>query len=100
MVAYLSKHWRRVLGAAAGLVWILGSVGCSPDSAAFREGRKAELRKDYDTAVIDYQQALKFQPENPKYLIAAKLARSKAGEFHFKQGMQFLAEERIDDAAR
>lgn len=80
-------------------MWILASVGCNPESSAYREGRKAELRKDYDTAVIDYQQALKFEPENPKYLIANKQARAKAGNFHYRQGMELLGEGRTDEAS-
>lgn len=78
---------------------ILASVGCNPESAAYRAGRKAELRKDYDTAVIDYQQALKYEPENPKYLIANKQARMKAGNFHYRQGMELLGQGRADEAS-
>jgi general secretion pathway protein D len=95
----LSKQPVRSLAVVGSTVWILAATSCTPDTAAFKQGRKAELRKDYDTAVIDYQQALKYQPENPKYLIANKQARTKAGNFHFRQGMQLLGEGRIDEAA-
>ncbi|HEV2383176.1 MAG TPA: hypothetical protein VG206_25705 [Terriglobia bacterium] len=94
-----SKHWVRAAVTAEVAVWVLASVGCNPESAAYREGRKAELRNDYDTAVIDYQQALKYEPENPKYLIANKQARTKAGNFHYRQGMELLGEGRADEAA-
>jgi general secretion pathway protein D len=99
LIPELTRYWARALAIAGAVVWILSAVGCAPDSAAYREGRKAEVRKDYDTAVIDYQQALKYQPENPKYLIASKLARTKAGNFHYAQGMQLLGEGRTDEAA-
>ena len=99
MIIRLSKYWVRALAIAGGAALILAATGCSPESAAFKQGRKAELRKDYDTAVINYTQALKYQPENPKYLIANKQARTRAGQFHFKQGMQMLGEGRVDEAA-
>ena len=99
MIRELTNHWFRALTIVAIALWLLAAAGCSPESAAYKAGRKAELRKDYDTAVIDYQQALKYQPENPKYLIASKQARTKAGNFHLRQGMEFLGEGRVDEAS-
>lgn len=92
-------HFGRALAAGAGAVWILATAGCSPDSAYFRQGQKAELRKDYDDAVIDYQKAVQRAPENAKYQIREKLARDKAGQYHFARGQQLLAEDRLDESA-
>jgi general secretion pathway protein D len=80
-------------------VLVLAGVACNPDAPAYRAGRKAELHKDYDTAVIDYQQAIKSEPDNPKYLIANKEARTKAGSFHYRRGMELLGEGRVEDAS-
>jgi general secretion pathway protein D len=89
----------RALAAGAGVVWVLATAGCSPDSAYFRQGRKAELRKDYDDAVIDYAKAVQRSPENAKYQIREKLARDKAGQYHLGRGQQLLSEGRLDEAA-
>ncbi len=86
----------RLFGAGATLLLCLS---CGPGDAAFRQGRKAELRKDYDTAVIDFEKALQYEPENPHYLIHDKQARTKASLFHLKQGRRLLVENRPEEAA-
>jgi general secretion pathway protein D len=83
----------------AGLALALGALACNPGSVAFREGRRAELRKDYDTAVINYEKALQYEPENSRYLIRDKLARTQSGIFHLNQGLRLLSEGRPDEAA-
>jgi hypothetical protein len=77
----------------------LAVLACSPDSAAYREGRKAELRKDYDTAVIEYEKALQREPENAKYLLGDKLARTKAGIFPLNRGLPLLSAKQPTEAA-
>lgn len=91
----MRDRWARLV--CAGAVTLL-CVGCNPGSVAFREGRKAELHADYDTAVIDYGKALQYRPENSQYLIHEKLARQKASQFHLRQGQRLLAERRTDAA--
>ncbi|HEY6293858.1 MAG TPA: secretin N-terminal domain-containing protein [Terriglobia bacterium] len=91
-------RWGRALAAAGGAVWVLSTVGCNPAAETYREGRKAELRKDYDTAIIDYEKALQQSPENPRYIISIKLARTKSGTFHLNRGLELLAEGRTDEA--
>jgi general secretion pathway protein D len=88
----------RGLAGGAGVLLVFTGFSCSPDSAAYKEGRKAELRKDYDQAVIDYNKALQYSPQNSRYMIADHLARSKAGYFHLNQGTRLLAEGRKDEA--
>ncbi len=75
------------------------AAGCGGGSVAFREGRKAELRKDYDTALVDYQKALQQEPENAKYRIHAQVAREHAAIFHLERGKDLLAKGRTEDAA-
>jgi general secretion pathway protein D len=83
----------------AGLALTLAALACNPGSVAFREARKAEQRKDYDTAIINYEKALQYEPENPRYLIGDKLARTKSGAFHLNQGLRLLSEGRTEEAA-
>jgi len=42
------------------------AMSCGPGSTAYNLARKAELRKDWDTALVNYQKALASQPENAK----------------------------------
>jgi len=86
----------RLWGAGAML---LVCLGCGGGSTVFREGRKAELRKDWDTALIKYEKALQAEPENAQYLIHEKLARTQGSLFHLKQGRRLLAGGRADEAA-
>jgi general secretion pathway protein D len=86
----------RLWGAGAMLALFLG---CGGGSTVFREGRKAEARKDWDTALVKYEKALQTEPENAKYIIHERLARTQAALFHLKQGRRLLAAGRSDEAA-
>jgi general secretion pathway protein D len=77
---------------------LLVCLGCGGGSSVFREGRKAEARKDWDTALIKYEKALQAEPENAQYLIHEKVVRTEASLFHLKQGRRHLAGGRIDEA--
>lgn len=74
------------------------AMGCGGGSVAFREGRKAELRKDYDSALVSYSKALQSEPENAKYLIHEKLVRQKASLYHLKRGQDLLKDRRQQEA--
>jgi general secretion pathway protein D len=78
---------------------LLGLVACTPGNTAFHDAQKAELRKDWDTALVDYEKARRDQPENAKIIIHEKLVRVQASASHFKQGQRLLKEGRTDDAA-
>jgi general secretion pathway protein D len=95
----ITMMWGRETRRWSGVGFVLLSMACNPASTAFKEGRRAEARKDYDTAVIDFGKALQQQPENPQYLLHEKLARSRSSAFHLKQGRRLLAENRPDEAA-
>lgn len=98
-VGLISKSFTgRVLAGGIGVLCMLPLVSCGPESVAYRAGRKAEMRRDYDQAVIDYSKALQYSPDNSKYLIAQKLARSRAGYFHLNQGERLLAEGKKEEA--
>src|SRR5881296_1023007 len=78
---------------------VLASMGCGAGSSPFRQGRKAELRKDYDTALVNYQKALQSEPDNALYVLHERVARTQGSFFHLKQGRRILSEGRQDDAA-
>jgi len=83
----------------ASCLGLLGLVACSAGNVALREARKAELRKDWDTALVNYEKAGRDQPENAKIIIHEGLVRVQAAALHLKQGQRFLREGRPDDAS-
>ena len=42
-------------------------TACSQGNQEYNEGKKAEAIKDYDTAVVHYQRALKANPTSVEY---------------------------------
>jgi general secretion pathway protein D len=86
----------RVLASCLVLVWL---AGCGAGNVAYREAQKAELRKDWDTALVDYEKARRDHPENSKIIIHEKLVRTQASVFHLKQGQRLLKEGHLDEAS-
>lgn len=89
--------------AAVGLALVTAAAllltSCSPASVAFRQGRKAEEQRDYDSAVIHFDQALRQQPGNIHLQIWAKDARYKASYAHTDRGRALLAQHQPEAAA-
>jgi general secretion pathway protein D len=80
-------------------VFVVALVACGGGSSAFKKGREAEIRKDWDTALVNYDKAVQDDPENSLYLLHQRQARTQASFFHLKRGRQLLAENRRDEAA-
>ncbi len=73
-------------------------LGCGGGSSAYRQGYKAELKKDYDTALINYEKAVQTDPENSHYLIHEREARTEASLFHTRKGKALESQNRPDEA--
>jgi general secretion pathway protein D len=80
------------------LVGLLVSSSCAPGNVYLQKGRKAELRKDWDTALINYEKAAQSRPANAEYQLRETHARMEASLFHLKQGKEFLRQERVPAA--
>jgi len=91
------RFWRR-LAALAAFGGLLICTACAPGSTYFQQARKAELHKDWDTALINYQKAVQTQPDNAEYLLDERHARSQASLFHLEQGKELLRERRPEKA--
>ncbi len=87
----------RLIGVLAFLASCLSCGGGS--SLAYREGRKAEERKDWDTALVDYEKAKESDPANPLYILHEANARTQASLFHLDHGRRLVKEGRLDEAA-
>lgn len=67
--------------------------GCPNGNQDYNAGRKAETLQDYDTALVDYQRALRTDPSNAEYKLREMHTRFAAGQFHLEQGEKALKAE-------
>ena len=75
------------------------TLACGGGSdVAFREGHKAEQRRDWDSALVNYEKALQSNPANALYLLHEKQARNQASLLHLKNGRRLLKEGHQDQA--
>jgi len=72
-----------------GVLLAVVLAGCAT-SSAFRAGEKAEHRRDYDQAVLEYSKALKNDPDNLHYRKSLERARLRASEEHARAGRRLL----------
>src|SRR5579862_584578 len=92
--------FNKVIISVGGLAVLASSLSCGGGySVAYREGHRAELKKDWDTALVDYEKAREADPANSLYIIHEQLARSNATALHFRTGRQMLKDGRSEEAA-
>ncbi len=81
------------------LALLAACVSCGGGgSTDYRDGRRAEERKDWDTALVDYDKAKQSDPANALYILHAENARAHASLFHLQNGKQLLKQGRLDEA--
>jgi general secretion pathway protein D len=61
-------------------------IGCPKANEDYQAGKKAEALQDYDTALVDYDRAMRADPNNAEYKLRATHTRFEAGQFHLEQG--------------
>ncbi len=64
--------------------------GCPKGNQDYNAGRKAETLQDYDTALVDYERALRTDPANAEFKLREMHTRFAAGQFHLEQGEKAL----------
>ena len=94
----MPKNRIRLMGVLVLAVACL-SCGGGATVIAYREGHQAENRKDWDTALVDYEKARSADPQNSLYILHEQKARTNAAAMHFHNGEQLLKQGRADDAA-
>ncbi len=65
-------------------------AGCPKGNSDYNAGRKAEGIEDYDTALVNYERALRAEPTNAEYKLRVAHLRFEAGQFHVEQGEKAL----------
>ena len=64
--------------------------GCPKANQDYEAGRKAESLQDYDTALVDYDRALRADPNNAEYKLRAIQLRYQAAQSHLEKGEKLL----------
>jgi general secretion pathway protein D len=65
-------------------------TGCPKANQNFDAGRKAESIQDYDTALVEYDRALRADPMNAEYKLRSIRMHAMDGNFHLEQGEKLV----------
>lgn len=90
---------RRVGSFFVLLLAVLVTAGCHKGQSDFKQGEKAELERDYDTALLHYERAYKADPKNSQYEIRAKRIRFQAAQNHVDRGHKLRDQGLLEPAA-
>ncbi len=88
------KPWRlsgRVLIMTAALL-----AGCAKGNPQYKAGAKSESLNDYDTALENYNKALRSDPNNTEYKLRAARARFEASQWHVDQGRRLREQSNLE----
>jgi general secretion pathway protein D len=88
-------HQRAIAPVLLALALMVG--GCAA-SAALRQGRDAEVRQDYDRAVVEYTKALRLRPEDMNARLALERVKLRASQEHYARGRRLAALGKLDEA--
>lgn len=75
---------------------VISLAGCPKGNQDYKVGRKAEVTGDYDTAVVEYDKALKRDPLDAEFKLSDIRARFEAGQFHVEQGERALNQGQLE----
>src|SRR5258706_11464660 len=64
----------------------------------FKQGQEAEFKKDWDTALENYQKAVDESPTDSGYVIGMRRARFQAGQMHVDRGEKLRTEGKLEEA--
>src|SRR3970040_960116 len=84
-----STRWWAVCGAVLG--WLI-LAGCPKGQTDFKQGKRAEMEKDYDSALIHYQNALKANPGNTEYQLKVQRLRFESSQSNVDRGHRLRAQ--------
>ncbi len=94
------KHLRVIL--ALVLAVFLGAMTLPAKAKKgeqfYKLGAAAEAKKDWDTAVTNYQKAVDADPTNPAYEIAMRRSRFQSGQKHVDEGVKLRTQDKLTEA--
>ncbi len=75
------------------------TAACPKGGGDYDKGVEAELRKDYDTALIHYERAYQSDPKNQLYQMRATRIRYQAAQMHVDRGHKLRDQGLLEPAA-
>jgi len=70
--------------------------GLRQGNQQYKAARKAESLNDYDTALENYNKALRAEPNNTEYKLKAARARFEASQWHVDQGRRLREQSNLE----
>ena len=99
------RAWRLTRYLSLLVVLLLGMAPASPVIAGgrkakklYKQGRKAEMAKNYDRALELYEMAAAQRANDPVYMLAVRRTRFVAGQAHVDRGRRIRLEGRFEEA--
>src|SRR5713101_771373 len=97
-----TNYLRAFVGILLGLGALAGAAALEAKTRKgeklLRDGKAAEARGDWDTALGLYEQAVDQDPADTGYLIAMRRARFEAGQRHVDLGQKLRVEGKLQEA--
>src|SRR6478609_4611113 len=84
--------------AGAAILLAMRAAGCASSSGGVRLARQAELRQDYDRAVVEYSRALNANPNDADARTGLERAKTRSAIAHYDRGRQLAAAGKVSDA--
>jgi general secretion pathway protein D len=94
MLLLMPARNKRSLLTVAAVAVVLS--GCAP--SAFKLGKKAELRQDYDQAVVEYTKAVRKDPKSSNARQGLERAKLRAASDHFYKGRRLAGLGKLEEA--
>src|SRR5882672_10244973 len=80
----MNAHYKlKIFGS---LLIVVALAGCAGGKTAFKDASKAEITRDYETAMLQYKKALDAEPDNTEYRVKYEQTRFAAAYAHFQKG--------------
>ena len=84
------------IASVTALALLLG--GCLTDGGAMRAGQVAEKNQDYDRAVVEYNKALRLNPNSDDARLGLQRVKVRAAEEHLQRARRLAAIGKLDEA--
>ncbi|MBI4874621.1 MAG: tetratricopeptide repeat protein, partial [Acidobacteria bacterium] len=86
--------------ALALLLMLAAGVGAKTRKGdkAWKEGRAAEERREFDKALELYEKAVQENPSDSAYLLSMRRVRFQAGQAHVDQGQKLRTQGKLEEA--
>ena len=87
---------RRALATVSAALAFVLVAGCSAGRGAYNRGLQAEVARDYDEALVAYEEALAQNPGDNEYRLKVEQARFNAAFQHFEEGRRAMERGEFD----